>query len=73
MSLTHRQFSPQGSVVNRPTVDEAGEMLDYDGNFRIEDFRRVLLNADVESDDEEENDEMSRDYGLITRRAMLRR
>ena len=70
MSLTHRQFSPQGSVVNRPTVDEAGEMLDYDGNFRIEDFRE-RLSADVESD--EEDDEMDRDYGLITRRAFLRR
>ena len=63
MSLTHRQFSPQGSDVNRPTVDEAVEMLDYDGNFDIEEFRRVL-NADVESDEEEQDeysDEMDRD------------
>ena len=58
--------------MNRPTVDEDGEMLDYDGNFCIEYFRRVL-NADVESDKEEENDEMGRDYGLITRRDFLRR
>ena len=49
--------------MNRPTVDEAVEMLDYDGNFDIEDFRRVL-NDDVESDEEEQDeysDEMDRD------------
>ena len=48
--------------MNRPTVED-GNMLDYDGNFRIDDFRRVL-NADVESDEEEQDeysDEMDRD------------